>query len=48
MRFLGLFNKTIVRDLVRNPARTLLTLTGVALGIAVVVIGIMLSFVVFW
>ena len=37
MRFLGLFNKTIVRDLVRNPARTFLTLTGVALGIAVVV-----------
>ena len=37
MKFLKLFNQTIIRDLVRNPTRTLLTLTGVALGIAVVV-----------
>lgn len=37
MTFLRLFNQTIVRDLTRNPVRTLLTFTGVALGIAVVV-----------
>jgi putative ABC transport system permease protein len=37
MKFLSLFNQMIVRDLIRNPVRTLLTLTGVALGIAVVV-----------
>ncbi len=36
-RFVTLFYRYIVRDLAKNPARTLLTLTGVALGIAVVV-----------
>lgn len=37
MTFLRLFNQAILRDVARNPARTLLTLSGVALGIAVVV-----------
>lgn len=37
MSFLRLFNRFILRDLVANPARTLLTLTGVGLGVAVVV-----------
>ncbi len=36
-RFARLFHRYILRDLARNPIRTLLTLTGVALGIAVVV-----------
>ena len=35
--FLTLFHRYILRDLWGNPARTVLTLTGVALGIAVVV-----------
>ena len=35
--FLTLFHRYIVRDLARNPIRTLLTITGVSLGIAVVV-----------
>ena len=35
--FFRLFHRMILRDVVGNPARTLLTLTGVALGIAVVV-----------
>ena len=35
--FLQLFHYYIVRDLARNPIRTGLTITGVALGIAVVV-----------
>lgn len=37
MSFLRLFHRFILRDLAGNPARTLLTLTGVALGVAVVV-----------
>ncbi len=36
-RFARLFHRYILRDLARNPIRTVLTLTGVALGIAVVV-----------
>lgn len=37
MKFATLFRNLILRDLVSNPARTLLTMFGVALGIAVVV-----------
>lgn len=37
MSFLSLFHRCIVRDLVKRPARTLLTVAGVALGIGVVV-----------
>ncbi len=37
MSFLTLFYRYIVRDLLRKPVRTLLTLAGVALGIGVVV-----------
>ncbi|MBI2821713.1 MAG: ABC transporter permease [Acidobacteria bacterium] len=37
MRLLSLFHQYILRDLFRNPVRTGLTVTGVALGIAVVV-----------
>ena len=35
--FFRIFHRMILRDLIGNPVRTLLTLTGVALGIAVVV-----------
>lgn len=37
MSFLHLFHRFILRDLAANPARTVLTLSGVALGVAVVV-----------
>lgn len=37
MKFALLFHRYILRDLTGNPVRTLLTLSGVALGIAVVV-----------
>ena len=36
MNFLRLFHRYVVRDVLHNPVRSLFTLTGVALGIAVV------------